>query len=91
MLHRLEVALFSTVLQAELERYLVAFGAEVNTSVTEETTHVISWIKPADSRLAHLISDASPSVHLVTPQWAWDSINTESRHPEQPYLVPWSE
>lgn len=68
----------------------MAYGAEVShLVVTEETTHIVSWLKRGDAELVELATeDAGPSVEVVSPQWLWDSINTTARRPEQPYLVP---
>lgn len=76
--------------QDELARYAIAFGADVCEVVTEEITHLISWAQRgvSDVELAELASDASPAVKVVTPQWLWDSVNTETHRSEQPYLVP---
>jgi hypothetical protein len=70
--------------QSELERYAVAYGAEVSELVTEETTHVISWRRNVDDAV---VASAGRRVKVVSPHWAWDAINTATRRPEQPYLL----
>ncbi len=55
--------------------------------VTDETTHVVSWVQQEDTELAEMRAEGKASLQVVSCQWLWDSINTTSRRPERPYLV----
>jgi len=76
--------------QSELERYAVAYGADVYELLAEDTpiTHIVSWVDRGQNRkLAALLANAGRHVKVVNPLWVWDSINTSSLRPEQPYLI----
>jgi len=69
----------------ELMRYLIAYDAVISNAPNGTTTHVITY-EWDYIQLDHL-RENNAKVKVVTPFWAWHSINKKERLDETPYLV----
>ena len=62
---------------ASLERYLIAYNADVSECLTERVTHVISQKKRAEYS----------EKDIINPQFVWDSINDKKLMPIKEYKL----
>jgi hypothetical protein len=71
--------------KTQLQRYMVAYGADIE-PLGEDITHIVipvdrSW----NDELETLYT--SHNAFIVSALWAWDCINCKTRLPESAYLL----
>lgn len=69
----------------KLRRYIVAYNGEIESQLSDRTTHLVSK-DGVSSNDDSKLSD-HPDIKVVKPQWIWDSISQKEILPEESYLV----
>ncbi|KAL9644254.1 hypothetical protein ABK040_005715 [Willaertia magna] len=57
------------------KRYIVAYDGIVESTFSDEITHIITTSSKVTPDLSKLLKE-NPQVHIVSPQWVWHSINS---------------
>ncbi|KAL2106968.1 hypothetical protein VUR80DRAFT_5894 [Thermomyces stellatus] len=75
------------VLGSELGMQIMSFGADLQTQVTKNVTHlVVSTQRPRTEKLR--IASKIPSIKIVNQHWLADCLSQWKKLDEEPYLVP---
>lgn len=75
------------VLGSELGMQIMSFGADLQTRVTRNVTHlVVSTQRPRTEKLR--IAAKIPSIKIVNQNWLADCLSQWKKLDEEPYLVP---
>ncbi|KAK9765054.1 CTD phosphatase Fcp1 [Basidiobolus ranarum] len=70
--------------KSEIWRLARSFGAECSTNLNNQITHVVAS-KPGTAKVNHACK--IPHVHIVKPEWLFDSISRWERQDEKLYLI----
>jgi hypothetical protein len=70
----------------DLQRYIVAYGGEVELNHSVQTTHVVTDL-PALNLILKNLQKNNASLKIVSPQWLLDCLDAQTRLEEEKYLV----
>lgn len=70
---------------SDLGRWAMTFGANINTEVHKNTTHVIAARNRRTAKVR--VAARNPRIKIVTTEWLLDSMSAWKKLDEKPYLI----